>query len=116
MPRFSGRQDVYREIAKKYIGYIESGVYRNGDRLPSVRTAATALSVNPNTVARAYACLEERGYIRTLPKKGVYVCFGDSPDAERTEEYRRVLCAWKDGGACREELLTLIQEVFDDHD
>ena len=66
---FSGRQDVYIEIADKYGRYITDGIYKNGDRLPSVRTAAGEMGVNPNTVARAYALLEERGFIRSLPKK-----------------------------------------------
>lgn len=118
MHRFSGRQDVYLEIADTYAAYIERGIYQCGDRLPSVRMAAAELSVNPNTVARAYACLEERGYIRTLPKKGVYVCYGESTasDDERAREYRRVLTAWKDEGLDRERLLTLIKEVFEEHD
>ena len=58
---FSGEQDVYLEIAQRYREYIRLGVLRAGERLPSVRTAAGELGVNPNTVARAYAVLESEG-------------------------------------------------------
>ena len=71
--KFSGKQDVYLEIAKYYEKHILLGVLRVGDKLPSVRIAAGELGVNPNTVARAYTKLEEMGYIRALPKKGAFV-------------------------------------------
>ena len=56
---FSGKQDVYLEIADKLRQYIHAGIWQAGDRLPSVRQAAGEMGVNPNTVARAYALLEE---------------------------------------------------------
>ena len=77
--QFSGRQDVYIEIAEKITQYIRAGVYRAGDKLPSVRQAAGEMGVNPNTVARAYALLEERGLVHALPKKGAYVSEGEKP-------------------------------------
>ena len=70
---FSGKQDVYIEIAERYKEYIDKGILSGGEKLPSVREAACTLGVNPNTVAKAYARLEEEGYIVTLPKKGAYV-------------------------------------------
>ena len=60
---FSGKQDVYIEIAERYREYIELGVIKCGEKLPSVREAAEELGVNPNTIARAYNLLEEKGYI-----------------------------------------------------
>ena len=59
---FSGKQDVYLEIAEKYKEYIKIGVFKNGDKLPSVREAAGELGVNPNTIAKAYDKLEAEGY------------------------------------------------------
>ncbi|MBQ8351377.1 MAG: GntR family transcriptional regulator [Clostridia bacterium] len=111
--QFSGRQDVYIEIAEKITQYIRAGVYRAGDKLPSVRQAAGEMGVNPNTVARAYALLEERGLVHSLPKKGAYVAEGSTPSAEQgTETARAALLALKARGIGYDELIALAKEVF----
>ena len=72
-PDFSGKREIYLEVAEKYESYIRIGILSPGEKLPSVRAAAQEMGINPNTMARAYSYLEERGLIYTLPKKGVYV-------------------------------------------
>lgn len=120
--QFSGRQEVYVEIAQRFEQYIKAGVYRDGDKLPSVRISAGEMGVNPNTVARAYALLEEQGYILTLPKKGVYVTYGTSREEKRTDreeapiDCREELRAIKAGGVSYESLLAQAKEVYESHD
>ncbi len=123
--KFSGKQDVYLEIAKYYEKHILLGVMREGDKLPSVRSAAGELGVNPNTVAKAYARLEEMGYIRALPKKGAYVTYTPDTKIEIKEEAkeettdtatlicRNTVIALKESGISRAALLALIEEVYD---
>lgn len=119
---FSGKQDVYFEIAQRFEQYIESGIYRDGDKLPSVRASANELGVNPNTVARAYALLEEKGYIRTLPKKGVYVTYGgrktDSDEIPSTASFdcRNILTVFRERGVLYEDLIAQVKEVYEKHD
>lgn len=115
--QFSGRQDVYVEIAERITHYIRAGVYRAGDKLPSVRQAAGEMGVNPNTVARAYALLEERGLVRSLPKKGAYVADGSGAagKAAVAEKCRAALLALQQQGMAYEELIALAKEVFE-HD
>ena len=72
---YAGKQDVYLEIAGKLESYILQGLYATGDKLPSVRALASELGVNPNTVAKAYSVLEDKGLIHALPKKGAYVTY-----------------------------------------
>ena len=108
---FSGKQDVYLEIAQKYKEYIELGIIKIGEKLPSVRTAAGELGVNPNTVAKAYAVLEEQGYVRSLPKKGAFVTFGESP-TEKEDERKKMLYALRDAGVDKETLYRWIEEVY----
>ena len=113
---FSGKREVYVEVAERYEKYIRIGVLRDGDRLPSVRVAANELGVNPNTVQRAYTLLEEKGFIRTLPKKGVFVRgeeSGEAPTAPAEEEYRAALQAWRARGADYETLLSILKEVYE---
>ena len=108
---FSGKQDVYVEIADKYKEYIELGVYKNGEKLPSVREAAGELGVNPNTIARAYTLLEEEGYICSLPKKGAFVIFGEPQEREEPDK-KAVIYALRDMGISKKTLLEWIEEVY----
>lgn len=114
---FSGNQDIYLEIAERYKEYIRQGIIQNGEKLPSVRQAACELSVNPNTIARAYAKLEEDGFISSLPKKGVYVRY-ESDETENKGENPNLapLYALRDSGVSKETLLTWIEEVYRSHD
>lgn len=118
---FSGTRELYLEIAEKYKSYIENGVMREGEKLPSVRQAALELGVNPNTVARAYSILENEGYIKSIPKKGVYVngSFRKNSESANTEQeetntpdLREEIKKLLDSGISKEELLSQIEEVF----
>ena len=88
----SGRQDIYLDIADKYEQYIKSGLYQNGDKLPSVRTAASDMGVNPNTVARAYALLEESGpdhdkrFVVQVSLNSTVVGIGEGKSKKRAEQ------------------------------
>ena len=120
----SGKQDVYIEIAEKYKEYIDKGILSGGEKLPSVRDAACSLGVNPNTVAKAYARLEEEGYIVTLPKKGAYVKSADdiiSDDIINNNEEKNdnvegtakeMILSLMDKGCEKETLLKIIEEVY----
>ena len=110
---FSGKQDVYIEIAEKYKEYIKLGLIKNGEKLPSVREAAGELGVNPNTIARAYSLLEEEGFVRALPKKGAFVIYGESEKREEPDK-RAVIYAFRDMGISKKTLLSWIEEVYKD--
>lgn len=114
---FSGKQDVYLEIAEKYKEYIKLGIIKKGEKLPSVREAACEMGVNPNTVARAYSRLEEEGYIKALPKKGAFVTYGEAQTEKASEpDKRNVIYALHDMGISRETLQKWIEEVYREND
>jgi GntR family transcriptional regulator len=52
---------------------VSLGVMKPNDKLPPVRTLATELSVNPNTVSKAYKLLENDGYICSAVGKGSFI-------------------------------------------
>ena len=59
-----------------------------GEKLPSVRELAAELTINPNTIQRAYRALEVDGWIATVPGKGCFVCSSDDTrDRERQRWY-----------------------------
>ena len=109
---FSGKQDVYLEIAEKYKGYIKLGIIKNGEKLPSVREAACELAVNPNTVARAYSRLEEEGYVTSIPKKGAFVMYGEQNEKKEEPDKKNVIYAFRDMGISKETLQSWIEEVY----
>ena len=115
--QFIGKQDVYIEIANKYESYNTNGLYKAGDKLPSVRAVAAELGVNPNTVAKAYSVLEDRALIRALPKKGAFVIYGeDDPEESSAIDARPILLELKNKGIRYEDLISQAKEVFDKND
>src|SRR6516162_2025835 len=64
---------IYRQIIDRVTGNIAAGVLKAGDQLPTVRQLAVDLSVNPNTVVRAYRELEIRGVLETQQGTGTFI-------------------------------------------
>jgi GntR family transcriptional regulator len=64
---------VYRQIIDQVMSGIASGALKTGDQLPTVRQLAVDLSVNPNTVVRAYRELEIRGVLETQQGTGTFI-------------------------------------------
>ncbi len=64
---------VYRQIIDQVLGGIAAGALAEGDQLPTVRQLAVDLSINPNTVIRAYRELEIRGVLDTQQGSGTFV-------------------------------------------
>lgn len=69
----SSREPAYAQIYRALRSDLEQGAYRPGDRLPSIRTLATELSVSRNTIARAYDQLYAEGYIVGRDRSGYFV-------------------------------------------
>jgi len=64
---------VYRQIIDQVTGAIASGTLSAGDQLPTVRQLAVDLSINPNTVIRAYREMEIRGVLDTQQGSGTFI-------------------------------------------
>ena len=64
---------AYRQIIDQILGAIAAGTLQGGDQLPTVRQLAVDLSINPNTVVRAYRELEIRGILTTQQGIGTFV-------------------------------------------
>jgi GntR family transcriptional regulator len=64
---------VYRQIIDQVCGGIASGSLAVGDQLPTVRQLAVDLSINPNTVVRAYRELELGGLLETHQGSGTFI-------------------------------------------
>lgn len=64
---------VYRQLIDQVLVAIASGGLNAGDQLPTVRQLAVDLSINPNTVVRAYKELEIRGMLTTQQGTGTFI-------------------------------------------
>ena len=78
---------IYEQIVEKTRMLILRGVIRKDEKLPSVRNMAVELSINPNTIQRAYGELERLGYIYTVKGKGNFASGKES----LLMEYRKEL-------------------------
>ncbi|HMP83624.1 MAG TPA: GntR family transcriptional regulator [Verrucomicrobiota bacterium] len=76
---FKTGKSPYLQLVDQVRYAAASGGLRAGDLLPSVRQLAEELRVNRNTVAKAYAELENQGIIETSPGKGCYIRDGNTP-------------------------------------
>ncbi len=75
---------IYEQIKDGIRRQIIKGVLAADEQLPSVREIAGRLSINPNTIQRAYRELEQEGYIYSVQGRGSYV----SPPGEAVDERR----------------------------
>ena len=80
---------IYRQIIDQVKSAIATGSIGPGDRLPTVRQLSVDLSVNPNTVSRAYTELELTGLVETHMGSGTFV--GTKPVQQDEVERRRIL-------------------------
>ena len=70
---YKDRRPIYEQVAEKLEELMLLGILGENEPLPSVRSLAMELSINPNTIQRAYAELERQGYIYTVKGKGCFV-------------------------------------------
>lgn len=64
---------IYEQIVSKYKNLIVKGALMPNEKMPSVRNLAMDLSINPNTIQKAYAELERQGFIYTVKGRGNFV-------------------------------------------
>ncbi len=64
---------IYEQLVRRLRDQILAGVLVPGEKLPSVRQLAGELTINPNTISRAYRVLEQEGWVLSVPGKGVFV-------------------------------------------
>ena len=70
---FRDSRPVYEQICEKIKELIVNGVIKSGDKIMSVRDMASSLTINPNTIVKAYKELEQEGYIYSVLGKGYFV-------------------------------------------
>ena len=83
---YQDRRPIYEQVTEKFRTLIYQGALPAGSRLPSVRQLAMELSINPNTIQRAYMTLEQEGLIYPVKGKGNFVA--ETQQRDSTKEFR----------------------------
>lgn len=83
---YKDSRPIFEQIVEKYEKLILHGAIEPNTQMPSIRKLAMELSLNPNTVQKAYAELERRGYTYTVKGKGVFVNYDPKQKAAKTEQ------------------------------
>ena len=77
---------IYEQVKDGLRRLMVTGVIQEGEKLPSVRTMAGSLAINPNTIQRAYEALEAEGYVYSVPGKGSFAAPNTGVDEGRKQE------------------------------
>ena len=107
---FTGTKPIFEEIVEQITFYIEKGILKPHEKLPSVRELALSLTINPNTVMRAYLALTEKGLLVSLPKKGIYVA-GEEVRRDTTSIVQKTLKGMIDGGISLSEIEDALKKL-----
>lgn len=105
---------IYIQIEKQIVRRIQLGVYPTNFPLPSVRTMACELGINPNTVARAYKELEAQNVLYTIVGKGVFVSDNNKDYIKSLAigEIKKAINNAKGSGVTIDEIIELIHNEW----
>ena len=115
---FNSDEAIYVQLQNQIIMGIATEMIKEGDTLPSVRRLADNRGINMHTVNKAYSILKQEGFIQLDRRRGAVIAI-DVDKARallKLEEQLRILLA---KGCCknitREEVHTLVDEIFDEY-
>lgn len=84
---YKDARPIYEQIVDRYIELILKGVLKKDEQMPSVRSLAMDLSINPNTIQKSYIELERRGYIYSVKGRGSFVASSGNLLEQRRTDY-----------------------------
>ena len=111
------RKPIYEQIIEGIERQIVSGVIKELDKLPSIRELSVVLSLNPNTVQKAFLELDRAGIIFSAQGKGCFVAEGAREKIrQRKNERINEFCALAEelllAGIDKETLISKIEEIY----
>ena len=113
---FSSDRPVYIQIADRITRFVLSGEYKPGEQIPTVRQLALEAAVNPNTVQRAFAELENVGIVISKGTSGRFVTeSNESIEQSRNKLAKKIVCDFIKNtnslSLTKEQVISMIEEV-----
>lgn len=113
---YTDGRPIYEQIVERFQSLVLCGVLEKDALLPSVRNLAMELSINPNTIQRAYTELERRGVIYAVKGKGNFVADIQNLRALREREIQEetglLVRKVKEAGMSREAFTELLDKAW----
>ena len=113
---YQSKLPLYEQVAQRFQALILKGALPPDTQMPSVRSLAVELSINPNTIQKAYALLEQQGYIYPVKGRGNFVSDSSSLVQQEKdsllEDVRRLAEEGKELGIQRTEFIQVIDRIY----
>lgn len=113
---YRDKRPIYEQVVEKLERMIVSGGMEPLTKMPSVRSLALELSVNPNTIQRAYAQLEQDGYLYTVSGRGSFVTaesdWRENRQGKVWKEWHSATLKAMEAGLTEEQLAGRLHEIF----
>lgn len=112
------RVPIYEQLVEKIKELIIKEVLKENEQLPSVRALSNDLTINPNTIQKAYRELENQGYIYSIPGKGNFVSNVKNKNLNRekiekiSQEIKKLVLEGVYLGMTKQEVLDILEEIF----
>ena len=113
---YQSKLPLYEQIADRFRTLILRGVLPPRQPMPSVRSLAVELSINPTTIQKAYALLEQEGYIYPVRGRGNYVAdvtaLAEKSRQKLLAEAEQLILSGKEMGITRSEYISVIDRLY----
>ncbi|MBC8059947.1 MAG: GntR family transcriptional regulator [Clostridiaceae bacterium] len=109
---------IYEQIIERVKENIIKGILKPGDKLPSVRELASIITINPNTISKAYNELERMKAIEVIRGKGTFVAESFKPimDEEKLKEIKEhmknIIIEAHYVGVDKDKLIDILNEIY----
>lgn len=115
---YQDKRPIYEQVVDRIQMLIVKGVFQPDMKLPSVRNLAVELSINPNTIQRAYVELENSGFIYTVKGRGNFVSARDkymgNEQKSAMNSLGKAVKQAKELGIPRKEITEIVKEIYEE--
>lgn len=114
---YKDRRPIYEQIVEKISELIIRGILKPDEKMPSVRSLAMELSINPNTIQRAYGELERQGLLYSVKGRGSFVmlndCLVEQKQADILDELEENVKKAKAHKMKKETIFDLVEKIYE---
>lgn len=112
---YHSRMPIYEQIKDQIISLVGQGSLKADDQLPSLRQLSAELSVNINTIKRAFSELEAQGIVYSVAGKGIFISESAQKNAivkKALADVNQAVSKAKTMGAEKDEITALINNIY----